>query len=246
MNNFVEVFNNLKNPPKEYSLVPFWFWNDDLLEDSLIYQIQQMKEKGIDEFIIHSRKGRTVEYLTEQWFEKVEFAINYAEKLDMKVWIYDEDNWPSGYAGEKVIKENPNYCAKYLKRFKKNAEKPKEAMVIYSDNDYEYAVCYTKWNPAYSESLYTDLLDLDATKCFIKHTHNEYYLRMKKYFENKTIKGFFVDEPGFYNNFNYYEHRADDNSVVWNQCIPDYFYKDKGYDIFPVSNNKCKYLLIFN
>lgn len=34
-------------------------------------------------------------------------AIDESEKLGLKAWIYDEDGWPSGYAGGMPELDNP-------------------------------------------------------------------------------------------------------------------------------------------
>ena len=60
-----------KNPPEEYSAAPFWFLNGDLDDNELKRQLSEMKEKGVDKVILHSRKGCEVEYLSEKWFEKI-------------------------------------------------------------------------------------------------------------------------------------------------------------------------------
>ncbi len=111
--------NDFKNPPKEYSIVPFWFWNDDLNKEHLKWQIDEMFQKNIYEFIIHARKGLEVEYLSESWFDKIGFILEKAREKGMKVWIYDEDNFPSGYAGGRVLQINPDYCGKHLKMEKR-------------------------------------------------------------------------------------------------------------------------------
>lgn len=227
---FKKVLNNFAVPPDDFSAVPFWFWNDDLDEKHLLFQMREMKDKGISEFLIHSRQGRTIDYLSEVWFARVGFTLEKAKEMNVKVWLYDEDNWPSGYAGEKVLADNPDFCAKHLKRYKKNSPSDK-IKVLYSDSEFDYCLCYTKWNPAYSQSFYTDLLNEDATESFLQHTHKEYYKRFESYFLDKTIKGFFVDEPGFYNNFNFYEYRDDNDSVVFTDKLPEFFKRIKGYDI---------------
>jgi len=226
-----QILKSFKAPPAEYSAAPFWFWNDDLKEENLLFQMREMKAKGIDEAIIHSRKGRIVEYLSEEWFSRVAFCLKNAKNIGLKVWIYDEDNWPSGYAGERVMKENPDFIAKHLIRVK-GEDLPDGAKAVHKDREYTYAICKTLWNPAYSQSFYTDLLNIEATRCFIKHTHEEYYKRFKRYFGDGTIRGFFVDEPGFYNNFNYYENRADAGSVPFTDTFPEYFLNKRGYDVF--------------
>lgn len=103
-----------RNPPKEYTLAPFWFWNDSLEEDSIAFQLEEMYKKGVYECIIHARKGLEVEYLSDKWFDRIRFAAAYARKKGMKLWIYDEDNWPSGYAGGRVIADNADFAATCL------------------------------------------------------------------------------------------------------------------------------------
>ncbi len=225
------LLSHFRETDREYSPVPFWFWNDDLKEDHLLYQLNEMKDKGIDEFIIHSRRGRTIEYLSETWFERVGTVLEAASAKGMRVWIYDEDNWPSGYAGERVLHENKSYCAKNLNRYKFSEVLPEGSSEIARDDQYRYVVCDTLWHPAYSNGFYTDMLNADATDSFIRHTHAEYLKRFSPYFQNGTIRGFFVDEPGFYNNFNFYEYRDDAGSIVWTGDLPRYFKEKKGYDL---------------
>ena len=38
-------------------------------------------------------------YLSDDWFRLWKVALDEAERLDMNVWIYDENSYPSGFAG---------------------------------------------------------------------------------------------------------------------------------------------------
>ena len=100
-----------KNPSEEYSIAPFWFLNGDLNDDELVRQLTEMKEKGVDRVILHSREGVEVGYLSEEWFKKIGVILDACEKLGMTALIYDEDNWPSGYAGGRIAEENPDSAA---------------------------------------------------------------------------------------------------------------------------------------
>ena len=99
----------LKNPPSEFRPAPFWFWNHDLDDDELKWQIQQMHEKGIGGFVIHSRPGLLIPYMSEKWLKRIETAVKEAQGLGMLVWLYDEDAWPSGTASGRVVEEHPEY-----------------------------------------------------------------------------------------------------------------------------------------
>ena len=115
MNQKQNLEKAFSNPPSEYSLVPFWFWNGDLRYEELERQLHEMKSKNVTQFLIHARRGLLVPYLSREWFDRVEFTTNKAKEMGMKAWIYDEENWPSGYAGGRVIEVNPDFRAKNVK-----------------------------------------------------------------------------------------------------------------------------------
>jgi hypothetical protein len=64
-------------------------------------------------FFMHSREGLETEYLSDEWFELINACISTANELGMEAWLYDEDRWPSGFAGGFVTKEL-KYRARYL------------------------------------------------------------------------------------------------------------------------------------
>jgi len=109
-----------KNPGNEFRPVPFWSWNDKLEENELIRQIKGMKSKGIGGFFMHSRVGLLTPYLSHEWMEKIKICVNEAKKIGLNAWLYDEDRWPSGFAGGLVPAKGPKYRMKAveLKEFK--------------------------------------------------------------------------------------------------------------------------------
>lgn len=213
------LYEKFVDVPKEYSIAPFWFWNDDLQPEKLKWQMREMYDKGVYEVVISSRLGIEIDYLSDEWFDRIEVVTEYAKELGMKIWLYDEDNWPSGYAGGKVLEENPDFCGKHLKRI----VDPKSKKVTFRQD-------YTLWHPAYSDGYYPDMLNKKATETFIKYTHQIYKDRVGQYF-GSVIKGFFVDEPGFYNNLQLIDI-GDDGTIPWTDEFPDYFLKKNGYDIW--------------
>jgi len=104
------------SPDKEYTPIPFWFWNDELSETELLRQIEDFQQKGVDGFVIHPRKGlpRSVEYLSDRFMGYVRFAVEEAAKRGMRVVLYDEAMYPSGSAHGLVVKENPAWASRCL------------------------------------------------------------------------------------------------------------------------------------
>ncbi len=100
-----DIKKNFKNPDKTYRAVPFWSWNDKLNAQELINQIKDFKEKGIGGFFMHSRVGLETEYMGKEWLDLVEEMVKNSKEIDIDPWLYDEDRWPSGFAGGKVAEK---------------------------------------------------------------------------------------------------------------------------------------------
>ena len=100
-----EVF---RNPGAEYRCTPFWAWNNDLPEDLLKREIGYMKEMGMGGFHMHTRAGMSVPYLSDAFMAKIRTCVEEARKQKMLAWLYDEDKWPSGFAGGLATEKEEN------------------------------------------------------------------------------------------------------------------------------------------
>lgn len=106
--------DNFKNPPIELGILPFWFWNGEMDEKEMEWQLKEYKSKGICGTFIHGRFGESIGYLSDTWMERVKFAVEKAKEIGIDLWVYDEMNWPSGTAYREVPKKNPKLRQKYL------------------------------------------------------------------------------------------------------------------------------------
>lgn len=183
--------------------VPFWSWNDKLEPDELRRQIGAMQDAGMGGFFMHARGGLETEYLSEDWFRAVEASVDEAKKRGMQAWCYDENGWPSGFAGGKLL-EDPENRAHYL-RFEKKPGFDAAALGVYTlENGHirritgaangisEYLCVYDCQN-----SSTVDILDPRITDAFLALTHEKYFERFGAEF-GKGIAGFFTDEPQYF------------------------------------------------
>lgn len=188
---------------KDYRPIPFWSWNDKLEETELRRQIVHMKNAGIGGFFMHARGGLQTEYLGEEWFSAVKVCIDEAKKQNMNAWCYDENGWPSGFAGMKLLEDSENLCH-YL-TYSLNDSFDDNALAVYKlencnisritkneDSVKEYICVYDKTN-----SSVVDVLNKEVIKKFIEETHEKYYDRFKEHFGNVML-GFFTDEPQYF------------------------------------------------
>ncbi|UCH62051.1 MAG: hypothetical protein JSU77_09595 [Fidelibacterota bacterium] len=106
------------DPPKEFSLLPFWAWNDTLDEDTLRFQIDEMLNKGVYGAFLHARsgiEGSKTPYFSEGWWKAVKAVVEYGAEKGFFAALYDEDKWPSGSAGGRVVSSNREYSKRGLK-----------------------------------------------------------------------------------------------------------------------------------
>lgn len=96
-----------RHPTAPYRGAPFWAWNCRLDKEELRRQIGCFREMGFGGFHIHSRTGMATPYLQPEFFDLVRFCAEEAEKQGLRVWLYDEDRWPSGAAGGLVTRHKP-------------------------------------------------------------------------------------------------------------------------------------------
>lgn len=103
-----------KNPTSEYRGTPFWAWNGRLSDEELKAQIDIFEKMGLGGFHMHVRTGMDSPYLSEEFMEHIRFCMEEARKRGMLAWLYDEDRWPSGTAGGRVTKNQPENARKSL------------------------------------------------------------------------------------------------------------------------------------
>jgi len=90
---------DFRNPPREYSPVAFWFWNGELQEEEIKRQLKEMVDKGVYGGFMHARVSLRTRYLSERWWQIIEYTVKKAHEIGFFAWIYDEYAWPSGAAG---------------------------------------------------------------------------------------------------------------------------------------------------
>ena len=107
-NSLEQLRTDFSNPPSEYRSAPLWDWNEKITEEGIDFQMREFKKAGIGGVFVHPRPGLITEYLSDDWFHLFDYTVQKGKELDMKVWIYDENSYPSGFAGGHVPAEMPD------------------------------------------------------------------------------------------------------------------------------------------
>jgi hypothetical protein len=105
-----EAAANFKTPPHEYGAIqPFLSWNGPDAKERMariVQDLDRLSANGV--FIINMSPGRGVPaYLSPEHMTQVKFVVQEAKKRGMKLWLQDESDFPSGFAGGKISERYP-------------------------------------------------------------------------------------------------------------------------------------------
>lgn len=123
----------LLTPPDEFSPFPFWFLNGDLRDEEIDRQLTAFHEKGICGAVLHPRIGvdKDIAYLSERFMHAIRHAVETADKLGMKVLLYDEAMYPSGSCHGKVVASDLSFAAMGLRALSANETPDADEKILY-------------------------------------------------------------------------------------------------------------------
>ncbi len=231
------------DPPRQYSTAPLWVWNDMLTEEQVVSTLRDLASQQVKQAFVHPRPGLMTPYLSDDWFRLWKVALGEAERLDMNLWIYDENSYPSGFAGGWVPELMPESRGRGLTfREEKRPRRPgKDTLGIFrlTADGYEnvtakarsgealpkdrYLVVTvvrapnTPWN---GNRCYVDLMYPGVTEKFLDVTLEAYRRQIGQEF-GKHVPGSFADEPNL--------RTAGD--LPWTDGLPAAFQKRWGYSL---------------
>lgn len=119
-----------------------------------------------------------------QW-DLFTLAIDVCREIGFRVWIYDEDGYPSAAAGGRVLEVSAAFEAQELV-LDATGEPPYTIRASYEGTHAS--------NNYYMARRYPNLIDQDAITTFTQVTHDAYAQRVAKDFGG-MIEAFFTDEP---------------------------------------------------
>ncbi len=232
-----------RDPPRRYSSGPLWVWNDMLTEEQIRSTMRDLQGQKVRQVWVHPRPGLMTPYLSPDWFRLWKIALHEAERLDMNVWIYDENSYPSGFAGGLVPEAMPGSRGRglVLKEIESKVDLDQEPYAIFriTEEGYEAVTAISRssedlpegrylaalWqearqSPWFGGKWYVDLLLPGVTEKFLEITMDAYKREIGGAF-GRRVPGLFTDEP----------HLAPAGGIHWNDFLEEKFRKRWGYDL---------------
>ena len=110
----IDAAANFVSPPAEYGMVLWWFWNGQMAEADIVHDLDDMHAHGVSSVMIWAYYGLQIDYLSDTWFARVQFAVAQARERGMRVWLMDEGSYPTGFAGGAFTRDHPDQRMKAL------------------------------------------------------------------------------------------------------------------------------------
>jgi hypothetical protein len=245
----------------------------------IVRDFDRLAANGI--FVVNLSPGRgEPKYLSPEHMDQVKFTVQEAAKRDMRLWIQDESDYPSGFAGGNISRQYPQLGMQGIVADIRVHVVPGQTLTMPAPPD-TLAIFATKtsqdqkiegvidipvpangqlkwivpaqgstpneprltWEVVFVRHIYIssptrnfnredgtrakdalysliDYLDPEATRAFLKITHETYRQAVGDQF-GKIVLGFFGDEPDY------------SSSIPWTPRLLDEFQARKGYDLRP-------------
>ncbi len=107
------LHKEFQNPSAEYRGTPFWAWNCEITKEKVTRILSDFQKMGMGGVYLHSRTGMSMPYLGKEFMDMVHFSHEKAKELGLRVCLYDEDRWPSGYGGG-MVTQKEEYRSRFL------------------------------------------------------------------------------------------------------------------------------------
>ncbi len=218
-----ELRKHFADPPAEYRSMPLWVWNDELQWPRLKEQLSHFREQGMGGVFVHPRPGLMTEYMGAEWLGLWKQSTQESKRLGMLANIYDENSYPSGFAGGLVPAVAPDTASQYVQaeqdvpsnRVRWTAAETVAVYLVEKDASggitsaarltrpeqlpagrtaLVFRLRRASGSPWTAGFPYVDLTNPETAKHFISTTFEPYKRRLGAEF-GKTIRWVFDDEP---------------------------------------------------
>lgn len=90
------LYRGFLDPARDFSLMPFWFWNGKMEGPKIQQQVRDMVDQHVYGAFLHGRDGLQTPYLSEEWFGAISAGLEQSKTSGFEFNFLDEYDWPSG------------------------------------------------------------------------------------------------------------------------------------------------------
>ena len=168
------------HPQDIYRGTDFWMLNGALNDEDIVYQLTEMKEKGVYSFIARTYLGLKSDYPGPSFKEKTRLIIKTSKELGLKVFLQ------AGYMPEAVLGLPESSALRYIYPVKKGEENGRPLLCEYN------GISFVEHNSV----TYLDMFDPEAMDYYVKTSYEDMWREFEDEY-GKTVLSIWVDEPSY-------------------------------------------------
>jgi len=199
---------------------PFELWAGTT-DEAIRKRVAQLQEAGVGGLVVNVSLENYLR--NDNAWDVLQRGVRIAHEAGLRLWIYDEEGYPSGAAGGLVLEQYPAGEAQGLIR-----ATDRTGTVTYEVGRLYEATHATE--NFYKDRAYINILDPKAVATFLSVTHEQYARVLEPI--SKYIEAFFTDEPSL---ISVYVPAGGGypQTLPWHPRLPEIFRERKGYDLLP-------------
>lgn len=178
-------------PDPGFGPVPLWWWDAECVTPERIrWQMEKLRQGGIRNLCVINlapagpnaeSAGSCPAFYSEGWWECWESAVRMAERLEMRLWYYDQIGFSGANFPAHIALKHPEWRGYHLTRWR--AADPAPAPIWFQEGEWAYGVIRRGF----------DWLNPGAAAALLDRIHGEMERRMGPWL-GRIIVGSFQDE----------------------------------------------------
>ena len=129
------LYRQFQDPPREYSISPYWSWNEVVEAPEVRRQLGVMAEQKVYGAYVFGFDGLRTPWMSKEWMEGMRAALEEGRKLGVSVGFITDYGWPQGDYRDvwnleppqsHVLRKNPDYVRRRLTYVEREVEGPGE------------------------------------------------------------------------------------------------------------------------
>ncbi|WNE94301.1 DNA-binding protein [Streptomyces luomodiensis] len=93
------------DPRRDSRPTVYWYWNGPVTHELIDRQLAELRAKGMYEVVLfpYDNAEMSPVFFSEDWFDVVGHVLAVAERTGMRVWVFNDNHFPSGRAAGLIV-----------------------------------------------------------------------------------------------------------------------------------------------
>ncbi|MEU0807701.1 glycosylhydrolase-like jelly roll fold domain-containing protein [Streptomyces sp. NPDC005970] len=93
------------DPRRDSRPTVYWYWNGPVTHELIDRQMAELRDKGMYEVVLFPFDNAEMSpvFFSEDWFDVVGHVLAVAERTGMRVWVFNDNHFPSGRAAGLIV-----------------------------------------------------------------------------------------------------------------------------------------------